>query len=331
MKREEVAKIAKVSPATVSNVINKRKYVSSNLTERVMRAIEQLDYVPNEVARGLVTNRSRQIALLVDEIVNPYYAEIAQGVGEQARAEDYTVCLMFCSNDIHQTFKNIRRRRIDGIFDMAIEEFSGEEVDYLRKQNIALSSTKDYRYGSLITIDYSNAVTEAMELLMRMGHSRIAFMTGLQPGNDIGSREKVYRECLRRGGLSPDESLIFHGGYPETASDRLGYLFTKKLLEARPDVTAIFGVNDLMAYGAIKAVADSGRRCPEDVSVIGCDDIYLSNVFNPSLTTISIDKKEFGRKVMLSLCHQIRSGDREAVSIVGRFVSRGSVAACRED
>lgn len=328
-KREEVAKLANVSPATVSNVINKRKYVSHSLTERVMRAIEELDYVPNEVARGLVTNHSRQIALLVDEIVNPYYAEIAQGVEAQARTEGYMMCLMFCDNDIHQTFDNIRRRRIDGIFDMAIEEFSGEEIRYLRKQSIALSSAKNYGYGSLLTINYSEAMTEAMTFLLQMGHRRIAFITGLQPGNDVGFRETIYRECLGREGLGPDESLILHGGYPETASDRLGYLFTKKLLETRPDVTAIFAVNDLMAYGAVKAAAECGRRCPEDISVIGCDDIFLSTLFSPPLTTISIDKRELGRKVMLSLCRQIRDGKQEAVTVSGRFINRGSVAARR--
>lgn len=327
-KREEVARLANVSPATVSNVINKRKFVSPELTERVMKAVEQLDYVPNEVARGLVTSHSRSIALLVDEIVNPYYAEIAQGVEEQARTAGYMVCLMFCDNDIHKTFNNIRSRRLDGIFDMAIEEFSGEEIAYLQKQEIALSSTKKYGYGSVVTIDYSAAVRGAMSLLLRLGHRKIAFLTGLPPENDIGSREKTYRDFLSEHGLGPDESLILRGGYPQTFSDRLGYIYTKKLIRLRPDVTAIFTVNDLMAYGAVKAAAECGKRCPEDLSVIGCDDIFLSSLFSPPISTISVDKRGLGKKVMLSLCRQIENGRNETVAVGSGFVRRGSIGPC---
>lgn len=284
----DVAQNAGVAVSTVSRVLNGSGYVSAATREKVLRAVEELDFQPNNHARSLATGRTRTIALVIPDITNPFFPTIARGVEDAASTRGYTVVLCNTDGDSAQEaayVRTLREQRVDGIIFTVSTDESGAVRDLLRdKFPLALidRQVEGARVDSVL-IDNMACAREATRHLLRLGHRRIAYING--PPNLATSRDRQrgYFAALREAELRPDGDFIRAGDFKYPS----GYDKMKDLLQSDIGLTAVFAANDMMAVGAIRAIEESGRRVPEDVAVVGFDDIMLASLVKPALTTIS--------------------------------------------
>lgn len=321
--RQDVAIRAGVSVATVSHVVNNSKHVSSELKHKVEDAIKFLNYRPNIIARSLKTKTTKHVGILVEDPSNPYFGEIAKGMEEVARQYGYLVSLCIIGGDLNHYFSDIIQRQMDGLF-FATENrgFSAENIRKFHENGIQL--VNDGIYGSVISFNYADAVNKLMKYFYELGHKRIGFIYGNPDIIRNDPRLQEYMHSVKEFGLEDDRSLVCDGGYPYGNNYQNGYRSMKKLLSLSEKPTAVFAINDIMAIGAIKAINEAGLSIPDDISLAGCDDIYLSECINPALTTIRAQKNEMGRQGMLLLLRQIEENKLENVCIDMELVIRQS-------
>lgn len=347
--RKEVADLAGVSTATVSHVINNTKFVSEDLREKVLDAARKLNYVPNHAARMLTTKKTHQIAMLVSDISNPYYGELAAGMEEVARQNKYVLSLCSTESSPDNFITTVIERQMDGIF-MAItnHKFSSEVVEKLIAQEIpvVIAESASKKFGNKVSymfVNYKMAIEKMLLYLKDLGHTNIGFLFGL--GEDsTDTRLTVFKEILPELGLQQNEDLIVYGSFPYRTDFQAGYLGMKELFSrvtpvtktgntvtqtspAAP-VTAIFCTNDLMAFGAMKAIREAGLRIPQDISIVGCDDIFFAETSDPPLTTISIPKRDMGRRVVDLLLGEIETGKTSSDLVNGELLIRASTGPC---
>ena len=298
---KDVAKRANVSITTVSRVINETEHsVSPETRERVLRAIQELGFSPNALARGLHRNETRTIGLIIPDISNPYYPSIVRGVEDEAQAQGYTIILAntYRSKEKITKYLNVfREKRVDGII------FTGGGVardaadeNFFEQSNIAAVVIGKSRNAKLPSVQVNNvqAAREACEYLIQKGHKKIATITG--PGNSITAVDRLegYYQALKHNGIEIREELIIQGNFEFDS----GYQAVDVLLEKDKDITAIFAHNDMMAIGAMKALAEKGLRVPDDIAIIGFDNIPLSLYVTPGLSTVTVPVYEMGRTSM---------------------------------
>ncbi len=337
--REDVAALAGVSVATVSHVLNSTKYVSPELQSRVRAAVEKLNYVPNRVARSLVTKRTEQVGIIVPSFGNPHHGAIADGMEEIARKNGYTVALFCAEGPADHYIASIIERQLDGLFIATTAfRFSAEELQRMVAHGVTLVTParlldKDGRAVQLeyssITVDFRSAYRTLFGYLADLGHRRVAFLAGL-PEHPTEERCRCYRDNVRDFGLDSDDELIVYGVYPYLTMVQDGYTAMKSLLSRETRVTAIVAVNDLMAIGALKALREAGVRVPSDVSVVGCDDIVLSEIATPALTTLEFRQREYGRMAMELLLRGMSGQPPVTVSFDVRLVIRESTGKVNE-
>jgi DNA-binding LacI/PurR family transcriptional regulator len=334
--RKEVAERAGVSPATVSNVINGSKFVSPDLTQRVEQAIAELNYIPNRAARSLAFRRTEQVGILMPNLCNPYYGYIVEGMEEVARRYGYIVSIITAEAHDDLLISKIIERQMDGVYlpDFGFR-FTRDQLSRMYHHGVKFvigegSSYADTTLRSIqcsrIRILYSEAIRHLFEYLRDLGHRRIVFLSG----NDLDIREirkDEYRRWVRELSLDDDPDLMVPGEYPYHTLPQDGYRDMKAYLDRRRDFTAVFALNDLMALGAMKALREAGLRVPEDVSVVGCDDIFISETSYPPLTTISIPKREIGRRTMELLLEMIDNDVYRCIEVRPELVIRESVVA----
>lgn len=327
--RLEVAKRAGVSVATVSHVINNTKFVSPELKEKVNEAIRLLNYKPNMVARSLVTKMTKHVGIVVNDITNPYYGEIAQGMEEVAHKHGYIVSLCPAVGDSDSYLASILQRQMDGIF-MATtrtEGFTREQFENLIESGVAVVNGRGV--GSEVNFNYKNAISNLVRYLTGMGHKRIGFLSGISlepPGN---TRYVLYRETIEQQGLEFDDRWAVDGLYPYKTDHRSGYEAMNTLLARDTRVTAVLTTNDYMAFGAIKAIREKGLKIPEDISIAGCDDVFLAECVEPPLTTIRVPKKEMGRQAMYMILNAIQEGRKTNLDLEADLVIRGSTGPAK--
>ena len=328
--RYDVARISDVSAATVSHVINNTKYVSPELKERVLKAINELDYKPNIVARSLVTKSTKHVGILINDITNPYYGEIAQGMEEIAQQNGYMVSLCLASGNADSYISSIMQRQMDGLFIATVyNKFSREQIQQLSNMNVKIVNDQ-YSIGSCICFNYSDAIDNLVKYFADMGHKRIGFLSGLDTKSDVDARYKSYMKAVQKYGLDSDENLVVEGIFPYNTDFYSGYEAMKKLLSRVTRVTAVMTTNDYMAFGAMKAIKEAGLRIPEDISIAGCDDIFLSECTDPSLTTIRVPKKEMGRQAMYAILNEINRKATVNIELAADLVIRKSTSSPAE-
>lgn len=326
--RDEVANLAGVSPATVSHVINKTKYVSPELRIKVEQAVEELNYKPNIIARSLATKQTKHVGLLVDNIINPYYGEIAQGMEEIAYKNGYVVSLYLANGKPYEYINSIIERQLDGLF-IATTNYSLCISDFKRiaDNNIAIVSSQSNDYCSTISFDYATAVDKALQYLIDLGHRKIAFIAGDINKRLDDPRYIQYKKSLEKNGIEFNESLVSDSDYSfdtHTSGDDA----MKKLLALETGVTAVFCLNDMLAFGAVKAIKEAGLSVPQDISVIGCDDIFFTECMAPELTTLRAPKKEMGRQAMTFILNKIREDKYSKLMLNVDLVIRESTGKC---
>ncbi len=299
---EDVARVAGVSRQTVSRAINDKGEISPATRKRVMDAVQTLGYRPSGVARGLATQRTQTVGLVVPDITNPFFPEVARGVQDVARSKDYSVFL--CNTDESpqeelQTLHSLAAQPVDGIllFGSRIgDDDLAAFADHYRPL-VVLNRPLEHPGVSLVLVDNHQGAKLAVDHLAGRGHTAIGMLAGPVTSPSSHQRVEGFRRAMAARGLSVAEDLILPG--PPTIEG--GYEAARRLLTESPQVTALFAYNDLIALGAIQACRDLGRRVPADCAIVGFDDIRLAGMVSPALTTVRVDKYDLGRRAMIRL------------------------------
>jgi len=290
-----VAQRAGVSIATVSHVINNTRHVSDDLRSRVLAAIEELNYQPSAVARSLRCKRTRTIGMVIPDNCNPFFAEVARGIEDASFEQGYNVILCNSDGDVEKELDYLELligKRVDGIVLVSAGD-SQATVDLLAGQEAAVvivdREISDLR-ADLVMTDNLQGGYQATSYLLGLGHRRIACIAGPSPLTPSAARVAGYRMALTKAGVRVDEQLILTGDF----QSHNGYAAMRTLLALTEGPTAIFACNDMMAIGAICAIHQAGLSVPEDISVVGFDDIALASFTCPPLTTVAQAKHAMG-------------------------------------
>lgn len=314
----DVAREAGVSMATVSRVVNANPNVKPTTRKKVLDAIERLGYRPNAVARGLASKKTTTVGVVIPDISGEFFSEVARGIDDIANMYNYNIIL--CNSD---TQKEKELRLIDTLFEKQVDGllFMGAEVTADHKEAfrtshvpVVLSATYDdeSRFPS-VNIDNKQGAADATALLLDEGHERVALITGplTDPVNGY-PRYQGYRDALEAKGVAFDERYVRVGDYRYNS----GMEAMKEFLAMDNPPTAVFAASDKMAVGAIHAVQDAGKRVPEDVSIIGFDNIDIASMVRPLLSTIGQPMYDIGAVSMRLLTKLMNEEDVEDPHVV---------------
>lgn len=309
----DVAERAGVSVSTVSHVINDTRPVSDVTRKRVERAMAELGYRPNALARSLRRQQTFSVGMIVPDSANPFFAEVARGIEDIGFSRDYSVILCNSDGDLDKQLaytNSLIERQVAGILFVAAG-VSTELVNDLRRRRVPLVVVDREVVGvevdTVLTNHYKGGRL-ATQHLVDLGHRRIACISG---GSELApSAERVtgYRDALAANDLPFDATLVVRGDFQFEG----GHAATRRLLALDERPTAVFACNDLMAVGCISAAVEAGVRVPEDLSVVGFDDIALASFVNPPLTTVAQPKREIGKLAMEMLLARVRDLDAPA-------------------
>src|SRR6266446_3981392 len=302
---KEVAKLARVSTATVSHVINKTRFVSDDTKRRVLYAIERVGYTPNIHARNLASGQSRTLGLIISDITNPFFPDLVKSIQERALELGYDVIVLNTNYEPERDSRYVQRLlelRVRGVM-ILTTEMDLSVIERLSSREIAvvfLDIGKVGPHTSNIRVNYEKGVHEAVEHLLELGHRQIAFISGPVRFKSAQFRRQAFLETMKKHGASlQTEPVICEGDFKLES----GQQAVRELLVLKNRPTAIIAANDLMAMGALRELGRAGLQVPRDMSVIGCDDIWLAKLTDPQLTTIMIPRAEIGAAAVEAVLH----------------------------
>ena len=292
----DVARLAGVSTATVSRALNGTGQIAASTRTTIEAAVEQLGYRPNTIARSLVTKSTQTIALLLPDITNPFYAALVSGIQETALSHGHTMLLCTTESDAEREehyLRVLRAKQVDGALVDGLVLPPDRIARFVEEgfPIVCLDRDIDSRSIPLVQVDNRLGGRIATQHLIDLGHRRIAHVTGAGELGISDERLAGYRDALAGARLPVDFQLVEEGRF----TDDGGHDAARRLLGREPGVTAIFAANDLSALGVLNAVAEAGKRVPDDVSVVGFDDLHLSAYTAPPLTTIRQPAVEIAR------------------------------------
>ncbi|MEQ4622842.1 ribose operon transcriptional repressor RbsR [Providencia vermicola] len=326
---KDVARLAGVSTSTVSHVINQNRYVSESVTLRVKNAIEQLNYAPSALARSLKMNRTNTIGMLLTTSNNPFYAEVVRGVERSCYERGFSLILCNTEGDLQRmnhSLETLLQKRVDGLLIMCTE-VQGPSKEVLSRYPAVPTVMMDwspFESGGDIIQDNSFLGGEiATRYLIDAGFTQIACIAGPQDKSPARARFQGFMQAMKQASLKiPDEYIIFSDF--EFAG---GFNSMNKLLALDNPPKAIFAGNDAMAVGAYQAIFSKGLKVPDDISIIGYDDIDLSPYMIPPLTTIHQPKDELGKLAVDQLIFRMDNPEADANVLVltPKLVERQSV------
>jgi LacI family transcriptional regulator len=328
----DVARVAGVHPATVSRALNEdtRALVNQETARRVLKAAEELGYRPNPIARGLKTNRSYTIGVLIPDLTNPLFPPILRGIEDRLETAGYTPLIANTDNDPERELldsETMRARQVDGIIaatarrdhrlhDALLEAGTPLVLVNRRQEELPVSSaTADDRMGMRLSVEH----------LLSLGHTRIAHLAGPLDYSTGLERWESFQATMRAAGLEPDPELVL---VAEAFTEDEGARLCRELMADEHEFTAIAAANDLLALGCYDVFAETGVRCPEEISVVGFNDMPFAARFQPPLTTIHIPHYDIGRgaaELMLERLRDANSPLRE-IRLEPSLVVRDSTA-----
>jgi LacI family transcriptional regulator len=303
----DVAKLAGVAPITVSRVINNSGYFSQKTRERVEAAVAELGYVPNTLARGLRSKRTNTLALVVTDITNPFFTIIARGVEDTASQAGFTV--IYCNTDEseQEEKKYVRiliQKQVDGIL-LVPACSSTDSTEFIQSQDtpvVLIDRWVPNVQADVVRCDSQEGAYYLVKHLIEFGHQRITALTGPLGVSTAEDRVSGYQRALAEAGLSAWER-VYHGAFTQAS----GYDLARQALADEPPPTALFGANNFIAIGAMKALRDAGVRVPEDVSVVSFDDLPPGLVIDPFFTVAAQPAYDMGRKATELLLNRLSS------------------------
>ena len=335
---KDIAKESGVSITTVSRVLNEKPDVNDKTRARVLKIIEESNYKPNGMARSLVINQTYSIGLIIPDINNPYFPEVARGIEDKAQANSYSVVFSSTDNKLEREKEVIDlmlQKRVDGLI-VSLSLANQDILKRLEDKNIPVvqldRKIPDSVYPAVM-IDNKSSAYKAVQFLIDEGYDKIAHVTGdLQtvPGQE---REAGYRKAISDHELNLDEDWIIEGDFSKGS----GYQAMEKLINSGNLPEGIFVANDMMAFGVLEACRNKGINVPEDLALIGHDNISIANLVYPSLTTMAQPKYKLGEKAGQLLIDLIeikqKKGELESEDFFDdqiletKLVKRGSTAA----
>lgn len=292
----DVAQLAGVSVSTVSRVLNNYADIRDETRRRVLKAAKELGYQPNHVARSMVLKKTFTLGLVVSDLSNPFYGETARIITATARQFNYEVFVCNTYDDpqvLAQSIKALRMRRVDGILcgSAQLGDPVLEELVTSRFPLVMYNRKLDHPDGHYIVLDNERAGFYATEHLLSLGHTAIAFVAGHFQTSTARDRQQGYLAALERWGIPVNPSYIRYGGYDQWRAS----VVVQELMGGPNPPTALVCANDVMALGALDAVLRVGIRVPENVSIVGFDDIEVAGHHAISLTTVAQNKEQMGR------------------------------------
>lgn len=289
----DVARAAGVSKQTVSRAINDKPEISQTTKERILKIANEMGYRPSRLARAMNTQRTHLIGLVVPDIMNPFFPEVARGMQDAAFEHDYNVLLANSDDDPEieiKTLETLAAQNVDGIV-INSHQASGEALHQFCetfRPLVVINRFFEHPNVTQLIVDNELGARLAVDHFVKLGRVNITMLTNNNFNNNDVRRVRGYKSAVSKHGLTPDivrNAATLQGGYDAMT----------KVLAETPAVNAIFAYNDLMGLGAIRACRDYGKRVPEDIAIIGFDDIQMASMHTPSLSTIHVDKYNLGR------------------------------------
>lgn len=307
MSIHEVARRARVSIATVSRTINGVPSVTPQLSRRVWKVVKELGYYPNTQARALVSGRSRIFGLIVSEITNPFFPEIVQGFEDIAVQHNYEILTTSTVHDPKRMALSVRRmieRRVEGV---AIVTFGMEEEIFadLKSRQVPLvfiDVGPSLPRMSNIRIDYLHGIRQAVQHLAALRHEKIGFISGPLTLKTAVARQRAFVQAMEEVGLSMDPKYQIEGHHTMDG----GIEALKQILSLSKPPTAVLCSNDMTAIGVMREAYEEGIRIPDDLSVVGFDDIRLAQFTIPPLTTVKMSQAEIARLAFHALLSEVQ-------------------------
>lgn len=315
---KDIAQIAGVSTATVSKVISgKHQDIGEKTIEKIRKIARELDYRPNSLARSMKTKVTRTIGLIIPDVRNPFFTDLARGAEDSAHERGYS--LLFCNSDDDlrkemEYIDTLTQKQVDGIALAASVKRNRKLEEGFRISVPIVTLDRDVYFPGVrghIHSDNESGAYDAVKYLISLGHRRILFLSGDLTIRVSKERLEGYRRALTEAGIEYDENLLLGGPF----SFEYGYE-AMRTWEMDPEVTAIFCGNDLIALGAIKALKERRIKVPQDISVMGFDDIYLASINTPGLTTIRQPSYELGYATVRRLIDVIEGVDHSDSTMV---------------
>ena len=308
----DVAREARVSVATVSRVFNNSGPVREETRAAILAVAERLQYTPNTAARSLSTRRTGTVGVLLPDLHGEFFSEVIRGIDQTVQSSGYHVLISSSHNDRAEIEAALRamRGRVDGLILMAPDLDADSLLANLPERlPLVLLNThlKEPGFDSINIDNYGGALRMTMHLL-DAGRRRIALITGGARNYDAQERLRGYREALRGRGLGVDERLIVPGDFTEWS----GHAAAQRLAALEPLPDAVFATNDSMAVGALSALRDAGVSVPEDIAVVGFDDIPIAQYVSPALTTVRVSIASLGSRAAARLFQCLAAGERPA-------------------
>jgi len=299
----DVAKYANVSIATVSRYLSNNGYpIKEQTKESIKKAIEKLSYTPNIVGRMLKTNKSMDVGVIIPTILNPYYPSVIYGIEKKAREKGYNILLCNSQRDMDlqkQYVNTLIQKQVKGLIISSIKEDYDLYLDIINKGIGLVSLEDDVQIDKVgqVLFDYKKGACMAIEHLIGLGHTKIAFLTSPLVRQSRKDILNGYMKCLKDNNIEYIKVIEID----EENEYENGALLAAKLLKEKDLPTAILAVNDMVAYGIMQYLSQNNIKVPEQMSVVGFDDLIISKMMNPALTTISQPSQETGAKAVSML------------------------------
>ncbi|TOQ74422.1 substrate-binding domain-containing protein [Vibrio parahaemolyticus] len=327
---KDIAKLAGVSTSTVSHVINKTRFVSEEISERVNNAAKELNYyAPSALARSLKVNRTKTIGMLVTTSTNPFFGEVVKGVERSCYHKGYSLILCNTEGDnerMRQSINTLLQKRVDGLILMC-SSLEGERIDVFERYPDIPVVVMDWG-PMLFTSDkiQDNSLRGgylAAKYLIDCGHTEIGCITGPLIKHQAQMRYEGYKRAMNEAGLEFNANWIIESDFECEG----GYQAFKKMAERGTLPSSIFVSNDMMAMGVINAANELGIKVPDDLSIIGYDDIHIAKFMSPSLTTIHQPKYRLGQAAVETLVRRLddKFNEAQVVQLEPTLVIRNSV------
>lgn len=319
---KDVARQAGVDPSTVSRVIADNPRISARTKEKVLKVMEELDFYPNAIARSLANKSTKTIGAILPHsteqfFVNPFFIEVMRGIGVSALKRGYNV-LFSTGNTSEEEYKATSRlvneKRVDGLI-LLTSRIGDKTIESLRKKHfpfVVVGKPSNMEDVNWVDNDNQEAGFQATEHLIKLGHRRIGFIGGEFSYVFMGERFKGYKKALDSYGIKFSKELLSLGELVEEG----GYNAAKKLIEQKNPPTAIVAADDLMAFGAMRAIKAQGLSIPDDISIIGFNDTPLASYVDPPLSSMQIFVYELGYNASETLINQLEEADGHKKHII---------------
>lgn len=309
---KDVARLAGVSTTTVSHVINETRFVSDELRGRVLEAMEELNYHPNALARGLRLGETKTIGLVAPDNSNPFFAEVARTIEDIGFENGYSVILCNSDNNLDKEAAYINvliAKRVDGVIFIA----AGSKHEHLHELTtrgipvVVADRNIPQAWADVVLVNNEQGGHDATRYLISLGHRRIACITGPSDLTPSADRVRGYRRALKESGVSVEEALIVPGDFLYQG----GEAAMAQLLRLDRPPSAVFACNDVMAIGALRALRSAGLQVPSDISIIGFDDIEIASAVSPALTSVAQPIVELATLATQLLMSRIRNDQED--------------------